>query len=306
MKKEEQEEKIKMDFSTREDIRSKTEFLYGRKTPFKYVRSGNSFELYSAVWNCKSFRKDFTAEDLQFIKKVKRQAKNPDIIIKYIDKDYQANSIEYIKVNPNIKVGDRFDNVICVDINSAYWVSAFQLGIIDEPTYQKGKKINKIVRLASLGSLAKKTETFEFDGEKMVKKSVERSYETENLWYAICDKVGSLMSKLSKEIGDDFITYWVDGIYFVNTPENFQKITETFKEEGYACKIEQVSNIIFNESDFVITGATEVDKKVFCYAIDRNKAKVKGAITRYLEERELVAKANKIMNSREPRKTTNK
>lgn len=300
------EEKIKMDFSTTDDIRSKTEFLYGRKTPFRYVRTGNSYELYSSVWNCKSFRKGFTSEDLQFIKKVKRQAKNPDIIIKYIDKDYQANPIEYIKVNENIKVGDRFDNVICVDINSAYWVSAFQLGIIDEEIYQKGKKINKIVRLAALGSLAKKTETFEFDGERMIKKTVERSYETENLWFAICDKVGSLMSKLSKRIGNDFITYWVDGIYFVNTPENYKIITETFKNEGYACKIEQVSSIVFNQSDFVITGATEIDKKVFCYAIERNKAKVKGAITRYLEEKELVKKANKIMNSREPRKIEKK
>ncbi len=300
------EEKIKMDFSTTDDIRSKTEFLYGRKTPFRYVRTGNSYELYSSVWNCKSFRKGFTSEDLQFIKKVKRQAKNPDIIIKYIDKDYQANPIEYIKVNENIKVGDRFDNVICVDINSAYWVSAFQLGIIDEEIYQKGKKINKIVRLAALGSLAKKTETFEFDGERMIKKTVERSYETENLWFAICDKVGSLMSKLSKRIGNDFITYCVDGIYFVNTPENYKIITETFKNEGYACKIEQVSSIVFNQSDFVITGATEIDKKVFCYAIERNKAKVKGAITRYLEEKELVEKANKIMNSREPRKIEKK
>jgi hypothetical protein len=300
------EEKIKMDFSTTDDIRSKTEFLYGRKTPFRYVRTGNSYELYSSVWNCKSFRKGFTSEDLQFIKKVKRQAKNPDIIIKYIDKDYQANPIEYIKVNENIKVGDRFDNVICVDINSAYWVSAFQLGIIDEEIYQKGKKINKIVRLAALGSLAKKTETFEFDGERMIKKTVERSYETENLWFSICDKVGSLMSKLSKRIGNDFITYWVDGIYFVNTPENYKIITETFKNEGYACKIEQVSSIVFNQSDFVITGATEIDKKVFCYAIERNKAKVKGAITRYLEEKELVEKANKIMNSREPRKIEKK
>lgn len=299
-------EKVKMDFSTKEDIRSKTEFLYGRKTPFKYVRTGNSYELYSAVWNCKTFRKGFSSEDLQFIKKVKKYAKNPEIIMKYIDKDYQEKTIEYIKVNENIKVGDRFDNVICVDINSAYWVTAFQLGIIDEPTYQKGKKIDKIVRLASLGSLAKKTETFEFDGERMIQKSVERSYETENLWFAICDKVGSLMSNLSKQIGNDFITYWVDGIYFVNTPENYKIITETFKKEGYACKIEQVSNIVFYEKEFIITGATEVDKKVFCYAIDNKKAKVKGAITKYLEERDLVAKANKIMNSREPRKITRK
>ena len=83
----EKKEKVKMDFSTKEDIRSKTEFLYGRKTPFKYVRSGNSYELYSSIWNCKSFRKGFTSEDLQFIKKVKKGAKNPDIILKYIDKD---------------------------------------------------------------------------------------------------------------------------------------------------------------------------------------------------------------------------
>ena len=302
----EKKEKVKMDFSTKEDIRSKTEFLYGRKTPFKYVRSGNSYELYSSIWNCKSFRKGFTSEDLQFIKKVKKGAKNPDIILKYIDKDYQSTPIEYIKVNENIKVGDKFENVICVDINSAYWVTAFQLGIIDEPTYQKGKKIDKIVRLASLGSLAKKTETFEFDGEKMVKKSIERSHETENLWFAICDRVGSLMSKLSKKIGNDFIAYWVDGIYFVNTPDNFKIITETFKNEGYACKIEQVSNIVFNESDFIITGATEVDQKVFSFSISRNKTKVKGDITKYLEERDLIKKANKIMNTREPRKTEKK
>ena len=79
------EEKVKMSFSSKEDIRSKTEFLYGRKTPFKYVRTGNSYELYSAVWNCKTFRKGFTPEDLQFIKKVKKYARNPEIIMKYID-----------------------------------------------------------------------------------------------------------------------------------------------------------------------------------------------------------------------------
>jgi hypothetical protein len=92
----------------------------------------------------------------------------------------------------------------------------------------------------------------------------------------------------------------------VNTPENYKIITETFKAEGYACKTEQVSSIVFNESDFIITGATEVDKKVFSFSINRNKTKVKGDITRYLEERDLVAKANKIMNTREPRKITRK
>ena len=44
------EEKIKMDFSSKEDIRSKTEFLYGRKTPFKYIRSLEK-DLHQKIYN---------------------------------------------------------------------------------------------------------------------------------------------------------------------------------------------------------------------------------------------------------------
>ena len=44
------------------------------------------------------------------------------------------------------------------------------------------------------------------------------------------------MHKVIDELKSDFIFYWVDGIYFKNTPENVSKAMNIFIENGYNSK----------------------------------------------------------------------
>jgi len=279
---------------------TRTEFLHANKIPFTYTRAGASYELRSELWNCKTYNKSFTPKELNFIRSVKSTIKKSRVFVKFIKEDYVGKKIHYVSVNPKIKAGEVFEDVVCIDINSAYWNCAFNLGIIDEETFHKGQEVSKMCRLTSLGSLAKKKDRYSYDGETFKKEGTDHSYETENLWFAICYTVGEMMIDLSKKLGSDFITYWVDGIYFLNNPESIKIVKETFKNCGYGCKMEDVSKIEFFENEFKIHCFEKIKK--FQWIIDKQTAKRTMKYHEYVDQQRLIKLAKKIMNEKTPKK----
>jgi regulatory protein YycI of two-component signal transduction system YycFG len=51
------------------------------------------------------------------------------------------------------------------------------------------------------------------------------------------------MEICKKELGDDFLFYWVDGIFFRNNKEKIPIILEILKTLGFKSKLENVSNL---------------------------------------------------------------
>jgi len=222
--------------------------------------------------------------------------------VDFVDTYYKGEDIQYVKVK-DYGVGERIEDLIYIDINGAYWQTAHNLGIINDALYVKGLEVNKVVRLAALGSLAKTKDIWKYDGKNLKKTETVRS-PNENLWFAICKRVSDVMSEVVNAIGDDFVFYWVDGIYVKNKPEVLQGVMSKFIEKGYTSKFELVPYIQFHEKGFDVQGALKGDLKHFSWTCEGNtKGSAKSKpISDYLENQRLLKVMQDALYTNEGRK----
>lgn len=268
-------------------------FLYGTSRPFVLKKSGTSYTLDSAIFKSRAVRAGFTPEQISFIKRVKNYVIKNDIADKFIDVDYQARKINYIQVK-EYGEGEIINDIVEIDVNHAYWVTAYAMGVIDKSIFERGEDIDKRVRLACLGTLAKKTETWRFDGKVMAKRQEERSHSTENIWYAICRRVSDVMNECVKIAGDDFVFYWVDGIYIKNNAVTMQKVLQYFAEQGYETKMKPIPEIAFHKNKFVVSGLHVTDKRDFSFG----KTIMSNSVTKYNEDLMLSELAKSLFNKK--------
>lgn len=267
-------------------LKQKCEVLVEIKEPFTMIKSGSSYELASRLWNEKASSKAFTVSDLKFINSVRQYIDKTAKSIDFIDTYYAGEDIRYIRVN-EYKIGQKIEDLIYIDINGAYWQTAHHLGIINDKLYLKGLDVNKIVRLAALGSLAKTKDIWKFDGTNFKKiESIKNPYE--NLWFAICKRVSDVMSEVVGKLGKDFVFYWVDGIYIRNNPESLSIVNNTFMELGYSSKQEPIPFIEFHEKGFDVQGVVKTDLKHFSWINNGSKKNKNTPITEYIENQRII------------------
>jgi len=241
---------------TYESLLAKQKVLVGLNHEYKIKVVNGNYELISKLFKQKTYSKGtYTPKELGFIKSVKNHILRNEIHLKseFQEQQYFAEDIHYIRV-AKVPLGEVFDNVVEVDIDQAYFETAYQLGIIDDNLYNKGKKgsIRKIARLTALGSLAKKTYVYNFKGKKLKSREIETDVLLQNLWFTICKRVSDVMNEVIIDLGNDFIFYWVDGIYFKNTKTNLSKVMAKFIEAGYNSKFRKINQIYFHEKGFAV------------------------------------------------------
>lgn len=259
------------------------------------VVNGN-YELISDLFWHKTFKKgDYTMDELKFIKKVRHYVVKNEIYLKpiFIDNQVFVDDVHYVKV-ARVPIGKTYSNVCEVDIDQAYWETAYQLGIINSAIYTEGSKgnISKKARLTALGSLAKKKYHYKFVGDKVVDTIIEKEPLLENLWFTVCKRVSDVMHKVIFELGSDFIFYWVDGIYFKNTPENVQKAMKVFIDNGYNSKFKRINQIHFHQRGFTVNDYGDI-KREFSYP-QYNK---QGKKINHAESFKLTKLANKVLHT---------
>lgn len=260
------------------------------------VINGN-YELISETLNHKTRRKfTYTSDELLFIRSVRQHILKNEIYSdpKFTENQLFPEDVHYIKV-ARVPIGKTFDNVCEVDINQAYWETAYLLGIVDEKIYRTGSKgnISKQARLTALGSLAKKTYLHHFKGVKLIETSVNREPLLENLWFTICKRVSDVMHEVIEAVGKDFIFYWVDGIYMTNTPENVTKAMTTFLNKGYTSKFKMIKQIYFHEKGFSVNDTGDIKREFNFPNYDTKEGKID-----YIENIRLSKLANEVMNQK--------
>lgn len=276
-----------------ESLDNQLDYLHKNKMPFTVSFTGGKSELKSDLYNSMSLKKNFDNKDISFMKKVKNHVVKNHISDLFLGSWYKSKDIQYIDVNDKIKKNTTFEDVCCLDVNGAYWQTALLLGVITPDLYSDGFKMGKITRLASLGALAKKTEIYKYDGVKYDFVETVHSLDTENVWFAICYKFSQIMQEVKKMLGKDFYFYWVDGIYFKNTPENIALVKSMFTERKYECKHEEVGKIEFLETEFKVYSANNYSHKVFAYNVGVKRKKM----ISFTEQQRLMDYANSIMYS---------
>jgi len=104
-------------------------------------------------------------------------------------------------------------NFLEIDINGAYWETAYKEGLLSESTYQKGLTVPKRVRLMAFGAAASMKDVYEYDGKSYsIKDPIYNEY-GRRAFFHVAALVGKLMSDISSMIPSVFLLYWVDAIF---------------------------------------------------------------------------------------------
>lgn len=217
--------------ATHQQVRKAVATYIKHKKPFTYIIQNQTITVDCKYGSYTTRNTDYTIDDINFIKEVKQTIVKNGLHHQYIGE--RTKKVMYFKYSSQIRPGDDFRDCINIDLSAAYWETAYMLGLLSKDTYKRGFKVSKQVRLAAIGSLAKKKRVYEFDGRKQRLLDITRS-ETEFLWDVICDRVGDLLCRVADKCGDDFIFFWVDGIYVKK--RSAKKVERLFNNAGYGFK----------------------------------------------------------------------
>jgi hypothetical protein len=132
-------------------------------------------------------------------------------------------------------------DAVCVDMNSAYLQALFNLTLITKTTKEYiENNLSKAERLVAVGMLAKRKEVLIFDKGKLIEEKYEDA-KNRFIFNAIIQEVAGVMNEIRQDHIDDFIAYWVDGIYVTNEFIAID-ILDQFQKAGFPCKIEYLKN----------------------------------------------------------------
>jgi len=144
--------------------------------------------------------------------------------------DKRIKALDRLPVNFwNDKLMDYQGSITATDVNHAYWRIAFMQGIISEKTYEKGLLIkDKALRLAALANLASSKEYQVIKDGKLTGRTIVMKYDPilQKIYNNIRYTCYSYMMTMAKMLGEDFICYKTDCIYYVDKPENRKMVQE--------------------------------------------------------------------------------
>jgi hypothetical protein len=133
----------------------------------------------------------------------------------------------------------------CVDINSAYLKSLEIEKIITPETFNtidqksRANKHAKINRLKAVGLFARAPTLIHYRGGE-----VEEITTKENpfawVFFQACKTTGDAMMKIKKAEKNNYLMYWVDGIFVKENPE---QAAAYLNKLGFECKIEKIENL---------------------------------------------------------------
>lgn len=244
---------------------------------YRLERSGNSLaffingvKYYTSTVNTSKGSLTLPSNQLFFIQKVKHHIIKNDLVNK-IKKNYRnASNIGYVAVTDDCMEGEVFDKPYSIDIKQAYWETAYKAGWISKEIYIQGMNIDKRIRLASLGTFAKRVYHYKFDGkgeERMVG-VVEPKYP--HVFFNQANTIFKIMEACKEAVGSDFLFYWTDGVYVKNIIAA-KKVEEVLHGFGYEWKTERLHRIIRDYNGFQtiekrkINGNTETKVKSYKY-----------------------------------------
>lgn len=147
--------------------------------------------------------------------------------------------------------GAHIGEMVCFDINMAYYQCALILGFISNEFYTKCVNLPKQVRLRLIGSIATKKRKYSYHEGKISQDiDIIENKELRNCWNHIVNHVGRCMEELAKIAADKFVMYWVDGIYLKGKKEDWQHIIDELSSRwGFMFKSELIYDAILDFDD---------------------------------------------------------
>lgn len=173
----------------------------------------------------------------------------------------QKNNIRYsfnLKINYNKLNSFLGKNYIYkkelyeVDLKAAYWHFAKKNGFINDELFKEGLRVDKKIRLMSLGGLAKNTNVFNYKEGELKSTEKINSHETEGIFFKVAYDTDLIMRKLLNILDKkDFCFYWVDAIFFRGR-DNLEKIKAILENEDLPFKVVEIKKMQRKETKIIV------------------------------------------------------
>lgn len=142
---------------------------------------------------------------------------------------------------------NKIRNCIEIDINGAYWQTAFMCGLITETTYNAGLLVPKEVRLMAFGAAATMKDVYIFNGENYNETYPEFNEYGRRAFFYVAKKVSDLMGEIVEGALGSFCLFWVDAVFVHCSYAPY--IQKRLLSAGYQCKTREVPHILIRPAD---------------------------------------------------------
>lgn len=182
-----------------------------------------------------------------------------------------AKKLGYMDLNPGEVI--RVEDVYEVDLVSAYYHAAAKLGYLSPEFFEKTKTLPKPIRLRLLGSIATRKQYETFDGEEF-QTWVEQDDKMRAVWHNIVCYVDDVMQEMAQYLGDRFLWYWVDGIYFTTFGDHDISATlveQIAKKNSFEVHKKKLKRIEIRKVDKYMEGRVYDDKGMRIFTLSPAK-----------------------------------
>ncbi len=214
---------------------------------------GRSHKVKSGIGNCEFVNKNFSFKALGFMNKVKSHVMKNETY-KTVRKS-EWKKMKIINMGAGSEKEKWFNNCVEIDINKAYWMGALKVGAISQELYDEGIALglSKVELLASIGSMAKTGRVRRFDGYKYGRSVIlEDSEVTRHIWGAVSWEVDKVMQACCTALGEGFLFYWTDAVFFKKSSANIKIVNSTMAKFGFSGKIVALEYISRNEDGNIV------------------------------------------------------
>jgi hypothetical protein len=222
----------------------------------QYKEAGLDFQVKHSNYNTQIIGQESVIKFIQTEHSIKVFIAYNKIVadLKKSDKTVEILQGEWSTENFDSKNGLKpcsYKTVLNLDITSAYPYCLFINKLICLDTFNYLMALPKNERLPAIGMIAKKSVWIDYQKGKATAWDV-KTGEYANIFFFVIQQITDLMAWAADIAGDDFLFYWVDGIFLKPTisKKKLQEITGIFAEQGYYYKYENVKNFsVVREND---------------------------------------------------------
>jgi len=145
------------------------------------------------------------------------------------EKERPRNVLKYY--NYNIDQFNNIDRFYYIDFSACYLTVLKNKGVISNELFIQINKLPKQDRLICLGMLAYEPFKITYIKGKRFGPIVQMKNEYSHVFYYACSLTQELMSDIIRRINNNYIFYWVDGIFFKN-PVIYYAVRDYLKSIG--------------------------------------------------------------------------
>ena len=230
---------------------NKTKTLLYKEQKFMYRRSKDS---------------NFKPSHLGFMQLIKKEVKER-LPLNPVKMKPRQNYYD-CQVFADIENGEylTFENCLEIDINKAYYQALLNMNLLSVETYERFISLPKEIRLALVGSLATRKNTYYYELGELEKHEIKVDKELREVFFCCVDMVDKALKSFKYLQKENFLFYWVDGIYLKDNERIKRDLKIIEARFNFSFSVEPCEKIIFlkcNEYNTKI-GVKQGDKnKVF-------------------------------------------